>query len=513
MTTPKKERYIRRQFVANEEGMDKRSSCASPRYRVTICLGYSSVWPAPVRYLCNMNRVSVLRAAALCLIACGREVNEVSVLGPPDSASDSSRSEGGSSPGPSVGSPEADLSDSPSEATGGGSGSGSDGDSGPEASGGSDSSDALGECFPGATICSGTSPPSISGAIPGTSAVQTCGVTGLWGTPWSCATGKCSPLPQTMLQAAGGACEGATTIGGSCQASGPGLDDCGASNESCCTSLEVPGGTYYRTYANDGTGPTGFADPATVSGFRLDKYLVTVGRFRQFVNAVSSPSGVSAWLPAPETGKHIHLNGGSGLSATAGGYEPGWSTADNGNIAPTDGNLGCDLWATWTTTAGAQDNLPINCVNWYEAYAFCIWDGGFLPSEAEWEYVAAGGSQQREFPWGATDPTGNLYAVDACDLPSPGCQAIAPVGTATLGAGYWGQLDLSGEVSEWALDSYAPYADPCADCVAVAQLSGTGATRVVRGGSVLAVQRPPSRATGDPTQRDFVIGFRCARTP
>ena len=34
--------------------------------------------------------------------------------------------------------------------------------------------------------------------------------------------------------------------------------------------------------AADG-GPTGEADPASVSGFRLDKYLVTVGRFRQYV--------------------------------------------------------------------------------------------------------------------------------------------------------------------------------------------------------------------------------------
>ncbi|MGO9835775.1 MAG: SUMF1/EgtB/PvdO family nonheme iron enzyme [Polyangiaceae bacterium] len=34
----------------------------------------------------------------------------------------------------------------------------------------------------------------------------------------------------------------------------------------------------------------------------------------------------------------------------------------------------------------------IDCVNWYESYTFCIWDGGFLPSEAEWEYAAGGGS-------------------------------------------------------------------------------------------------------------------------
>jgi formylglycine-generating enzyme required for sulfatase activity len=53
-----------------------------------------------------------------------------------------------------------------------------------------------------------------------------------------------------------------------------------------------------------------------------------------------------------------------------------------------------------------------------EAYAFCIWDGGFLPSEAEWECAAAGGPDQREYPWGSTDPgTANLY--DCADLTAP----------------------------------------------------------------------------------------------
>ena len=39
----------------------------------------------------------------------------------------------------------------------------------------------------------------------------------------------------------------------SCTPGGPGLSNCGAGgsgNESCCTSLEVTGGTYYRTYTN-----------------------------------------------------------------------------------------------------------------------------------------------------------------------------------------------------------------------------------------------------------------------
>jgi hypothetical protein len=110
-------------------------------------------------------------------------------------------------------------------------------------------------------------------------------------------------------------------------AGGPGMTSCGAS-ESCCTSLDVPGGTYYRTYANLGLGSTNEADPATISSFRLDKFLVTVGRFRQFMNAWSE-----GWAPAPGSGKHAHLNGGEGLvsvGSDAGTLdEPGWVATDD----------------------------------------------------------------------------------------------------------------------------------------------------------------------------------------
>jgi formylglycine-generating enzyme required for sulfatase activity len=304
----------------------------------------------------------------------------------------------------------------------------------------------------------------------------------------------------------------------SCQAAGNGVTSCGASGESCCTSLAVPGGTYYRTYASSGSGPTGEADPATVSGFRLDKYEVTVGRFRQFVNAWNGGAG---WLPAEGSGKHTHLNGGQGL-VNAGfdagvAYEPGWATSDNGNVAPTNANLACESqFPTWTTSAGNSENLPINCVNWWESYAFCTWDGGFLPSEAEWEYASAGGSQQLYYPWGSTDPgTINQYAIYDCYYPSgsgPCTGGAAPVGTATLGAGLWGQLDLAGNVNEWNVDWFASYADPCTDCAYLTAAS----YRVMRSGYFYndpSYLLPPGRSDDPPAVRSVCIGFRCARAP
>ncbi len=253
--------------------------------------------------------------------------------------------------------------------------------------------------------------------------------------------------------------DAAPPVAPSCAAGGDGLTNCGQNSESCCTSLAVTGGGFHRTYTNDGTGPTAEADPATVSDFRLDEYDVTVGRFRQFVNAVLPPSG-SGWLPAPGSGKHTHLNGGLGLANTAPdsgvSYETGWVGSDDIYVAPTTANLSCDAYATWTASPAGDETRPITCVDWYEAYAFCIWDGGFLPSDAVGLFAAAGGTDQRDYPWGTTDPgTANQYAIfgdaqngGSCYYPTgtlttcTGPGNIAPVGTAYLGAGRWGQLDL-----------------------------------------------------------------------
>jgi formylglycine-generating enzyme required for sulfatase activity len=293
------------------------------------------------------------------------------------------------------------------------------------------------------------------------------------------------------------------------------MTDCGSGHESCCISIDVTGGTYNRTYRNSGSGPTGQADPATISNFRLDKYLVTVGRYRQFVAAFNG-----GWVPSAGSGKHAYLTGG-GLAATAGGTEAGWDASWNGTayLHPTNSTLTggsyCDgAHATWTASAtGGRENLPINCVNWYDAYAFCIWDGGFLPSEAEWEYAAAGGAEQRQYPWGTTAAgTMNQYAIYGAYY-TANSTGLAPVGTAASGAGRWGQLDLAGEIWEWNLDWKQTYVSPCMDCVNL-----TKATyRIVRGdnfgGSVGNLV--PTVRGGDiaPEGRDSNFGFRCSRAP
>jgi formylglycine-generating enzyme required for sulfatase activity len=327
-----------------------------------------------------------------------------------------------------------------------------------------------------------------------------------------------------------------TTSAGSCAAAGPGRTDCGSAVESCCTSLPVPGGSFFRTYFNDGTGATQQADPASVSAFRLDKYLVTVGRFRQFVNAWEF-----GFRPAAGSGKHIHLNGGLGLSVggAARGNEGGWLISNDAQVAPTDANLSdpaCNIgghYSTWTPAPAGQENLPINCVTWFEAYAFCIWDGGFLPSRAEWEYAAAGGSNLLEHPWGSADPgTSNQYAIYGCYFPSAsptatpstctGVQNIAPVGSAPLGAGSWGHLDLVGDVGQWFVDDVnfdsmlaTILPNPCLDCADLIDQNAAN-DRATAGGIFDAdsvTLKPPETGLAFAFDRDSGVGVRCARAP
>jgi formylglycine-generating enzyme required for sulfatase activity len=165
----------------------------------------------------------------------------------------------------------------------------------------------------------------------------------------------------------------------------------------------------------------------------------------------------------------------------------------------------------------------MNCLTWYEAMAFCAWDGGYLPTEAEWNYAAAGGDLQRAYPWSsraaplAIDSSRASYGPD-CDLSgTPGCTVadLSEVGIKPAGDGRWGQSDLAGNISEWTLDSDEPtYINPCTDC---AELTAA-MHRMVRGGSfagdatlVRTGYRLHNDLSEQPTIPSLFVGVRCAR--
>jgi formylglycine-generating enzyme required for sulfatase activity len=297
----------------------------------------------------------------------------------------------------------------------------------------------------------------------------------------------------------------------SCQdGGGPGITSCGPDGgESCCASLGVPGGMFLRSY--DAVTFVDSSSPATVSALRLDRFEVTTARFRRFVTAIGK-----GWKPKLYDGRHTHLNGGMGLVVSPDDagiqYENGWDISWNDTlvlVAGPDAGLAC---GDWTSAPGPNESLPIGCVSWFEAFAFCIWDGGFLPSEAEWAFAAAGG-EQRVFPWSTNPPTSTRIDCTFANYGRPnGCTdaGFTPPGALPRGDGKWGHADLAGNAYEWVLDALIPYGNPCHDCVS------QGAQQVLRGG---AFPRPEidehvgNRYGGQPDFRGPDIGVRCARVP
>lgn len=282
---------------------------------------------------------------------------------------------------------------------------------------------------------------------------------------------------------------------------------CGFEQASCCEAELVPFGIFQR----GGDGPYA-SGTASVSSYYLDKYEVTVGRFRAFIAAYDD------WRAAG----HPRVDASVGPSLRNSGWQERWNNALPESAAELVERINDCARTPFSTLLGSDegsDRRPMNCVSWFEAFAFCAWDGGRLPTELEWEYAAAGGDENRLYPWGDSPPSAD-HAVYACGLNTPPGSAplrcepaeLLAVGSKPLGDGRYHHADLAGSVAEWVLDGEAVYPD--AGCVNCAEVDVEW-MRMFRGGGWMDVsaQQLSSRArnTTDPAGRLGFLGVRCAR--
>jgi formylglycine-generating enzyme len=269
---------------------------------------------------------------------------------------------------------------------------------------------------------------------------------------------------------------------------------CGANGDrDCCAAGLVTGGSFNRS--NDAN------YPATVSDFRLDNYEITVGRFRKFVAAYRQDI-----IPA-NAGRNPNNPSDTGWDATWNEYLPADQAA---LVATLKCSGGVDVWQDSVGSA-LSESLPLPCLSWFAAEAFCIWDGGRLPTEAEWNFAAAGGNQQRIFPWGSAELDCSRANYTGG---SPCADGVTRVGSKSpLGDGRYGQSDLAGNLRELTQDGYAdPYSfATCKDCADLAPSSA----RVVRGGAFIEelALSSSTRASAGAYYGSQYLGARCARMP
>ena len=178
---------------------------------------------------------------------------------------------------------------------------------------------------------------------------------------------------------------------------------------------------------------------------------------------------------------------------------------------------------------GQTDGHPAVCVNWEDAKGYVEWlsretgDEYRLLSEAEWEYVARGGSGRARY-WGEDGQCGYANGADralkgrysdwkwevaSCN---DGHVHTAPVGS--FASNGFGLYDVLGNVWEWVEDCWKEsYAGAPSD--GRAWESGNCGRRVLRGGSwddVPWYLRSASRGRDATGNRYDDFGFRVART-
>jgi len=136
-----------------------------------------------------------------------------------------------------------------------------------------------------------------------------------------------------------------------------------------------------------------------VKGFYIDKYEVTVERYAAFIKAT-------------------------------------------GHVAPSN-------WAGGQIPKGKAGH-PVTYVSWFDADAFCRWDGKHLPREEQWE-KAARGTDKRAFPWG------DRFSKKKANTPQFGYGNTMKVGSFSEGVSPYGAYDMAGNAWEWVDNWFKPY--------------------------------------------------------
>ena len=241
--------------------------------------------------------------------------------------------------------------------------------------------------------------------------------------------------------------------------------------------------------------------------FAIDKLEVTVGRYRDWLeNHHTLPNDAASLDPG-------------GPQAAAMTWHDSWKAG----LVPPIGNCSngpADYGQPSTLGRGIPD-LPVTCVSWYDAVAFCASEGKRLPTELEWMFTVTSRGNNYYFPWTpsqspALDCQHQIFDIGGDASTQGGNCDFLNAGPALQGGTQQGVLDMSGRAFEWIWDIGEEFPEfPSAN---YAGPSGTDLSlpRVRRGGAFNSNDQYLqnwARQTGFSAKEAYGdLGFRCAKS-
>jgi formylglycine-generating enzyme required for sulfatase activity len=281
-------------------------------------------------------------------------------------------------------------------------------------------------------------------------------------------------------------------------------------------SVNLPGGTflmgtdYAGGFTMDGEGPV---RRVSLSPFAVDVFPVTNAEFATFIRATNYRTEAEVFGWSFVFWAHIPPQRFDELVEDTVAAAPWWCKVRG---------------ATWDHPEGpgsnVQDRLqhPVVHVSWNDASAYAAWTRKALPTEAQWEYAARGGLEQKLYPWGDELVPGGRHLCNIWqgDFPDQDLAEDGYAGTNPIDAfppNNYGISSITGNVWEWCADWFATgSARPMSQ-----DPTGPphGDTRVMKGGSFLCHSsycnryRVAARTANTPDSSASNIGFRCVHLP
>jgi formylglycine-generating enzyme required for sulfatase activity len=279
-------------------------------------------------------------------------------------------------------------------------------------------------------------------------------------------------------------------------------------------AISLPGGTFlmgtdYRdAFLADGEGPV---RPVFLSPFAIDTYPVTNRDFTAFVSATNYVTESEHFQWSFVFWAHLSPEQLDELVEDTVAAAPWWCQVPG---------------ASWLHPEGPgshideRPNHPVVHVSWNDAAAYAKWAGQSLPTEAQWEYAARGGLEQKLYPWGDELTPGGLHLCNIwqgefprIDTAEDGFAGACPVDA--FPPNPFGLYSITGNVWEWCSDWFdtnfttAEQDNPMGPT--------TGQTKVMKGGSFLCHAsycnryRVAARTSNTPDSATSNIGFRCVQ--